>query len=63
MKDNYNNLFLHLTDRWQDGEYSQVADYIKHHHHFSNRANLIDFCVYLSKYLGIKELNILQKLI
>ena len=60
---NYNNLFLHLTERWQDGQYAQVADYIKHHHHFSNRANLIDFCVYLCNYLGMKELRVLQKLI
>lgn len=62
-QNNYNNLFLHLTERWQDGQYAQVADYIKHHHHFSNRANLIDFCVYLCNYLGMKELRVLQKLI
>ena len=60
---NPNNLFLQLTERWQDGQYAQVADYIRHHHHFSNRANLIDFCLYLSDYLGAKELRVLQKLI
>ena len=62
-EDNHNNLFLQLTERWQDGQYAQVADYIKNHHHFSNRANLIDFCVYLCNYLGIRELRVLQKLI
>jgi hypothetical protein len=62
-EDNCNNLFLHLTERWQDGQYVQVAEYIRHHHYFSNRANLIDFCVYLCNYLGMKELRVLQKLI
>tara|TARA_B000000441_G_C21644618_1_gene291409 strand:- start:567 stop:770 length:204 start_codon:yes stop_codon:yes gene_type:complete len=62
-EDNINNLFLQLTERWQDGQYAQVADYIRHHRDFSNRANLIDFCVYLSNYLGMRELRVLQKLI
>lgn len=56
-------VFLQLTEWWQDGQYAQVADYIRHDIVFSNRANLIDFCLYLSKHLGIKELKILQKLI
>ena len=60
---NQTNLFLQLTERWQDGQYAQVADYIRHGIEFSDRANIIDFCVYLSKHLGFKELNILQKLI
>lgn len=63
LEDNQSNLFLQLTERWQDGQYAQVADYIRHDIVFSNRANLIDFCLYLSKHLGIKELKILQKLI
>ena len=62
-EDNRNNLFLQLTERWQDGQYSQVADYIRHDIVFSDRANLIDFCVYLSNYLGMRELRVLQKLI
>ena len=62
-EDNHNNLFLQLTERWQDGQYAQVADYIRHGIEFSDRANLIDFCIYLSKHLGIKELKILQRLI
>ena len=62
-EDNHNNLFLQLTERWQDGQYAQVAEYIRHDIVFSNRANLIDFCVYLSNYLGMRELRVLQKLI
>ena len=58
-----NNFFLQLTERWQDGQYLEVADYIDHHEIFSERSNLIDFCVYLSKHLGLKELRVLQKLI
>jgi hypothetical protein len=62
-EDNRSNLFLQLTERWQDGQYAQVAEYIRHDIVFSDRANLIDFCVYLSNYLGMKELRVLQKLI
>ena len=62
-QDNQTNLFLQLTERWQDGQYAQVADYIRHDIVFSNRANLIDFCIYFDKYVGKEELNILQKLI
>ena len=62
-QDNQSDLFLQLTERWQDRQYAQVADYIRHDIVFSNRANLMDFCLYLSKPLGLKELKILQKLI
>lgn len=61
-EDNQSNFFLQLTERWQDGQYLEVADYVAHHEIFSERSNLIDFCVYLSKHLGIKELRVLQKL-
>ena len=61
-EDNQSNFFLQLTERWQDGQYLEVADYVAHHEMFSERSNLIDFCVYLSKHLGIKELRVLQKL-
>ena len=62
-QDNQSDLFLQLTERWQDRQYAQVADYIRHDIVFSNRANLIDFCIYFDKYVGKEELNILQKLI
>jgi hypothetical protein len=62
-ENNHNNLFLQLTERWQDGQYAQVAECIRHDIVFSDRANLIDFCVYLSNYLGMRELRVLQKLI
>jgi len=60
---NLKDLFFKLTDLWQDGHYAQVADFISQSETFSSRANLIDFCVFLSKYLGFKELQVLQKLI
>ena len=56
-QDNQSNLFLQLTERWQDGQYAQVADYIRHDIVFSNRANLIDFCVYFESILGTEELK------
>ena len=46
-QDNQSDLFLQLTERWQDRQYAQVADYIRHDIVFSNRANLMDFCLYL----------------
>lgn len=55
--------FAELTEFWQDGRYALVADYIRFSEQFSNRANLIDFCVYLHKYLGMEELKVLQRLI
>jgi hypothetical protein len=55
--------FVELTELWQDGRYDLVVDYVRHSEQFSNRANLIDFCIYLHKYLGSNDLQILQKLI
>ena len=57
-----NKFFMQLTERWQDGQYLEVADYVAHHEMFNERSNLIDFCVYLSNHLGLRELRILQKL-
>ena len=53
---------MQLTERWQDGQYLEVANYVAHHEMFSERSNLIDFCVYLCNHLGLRELRILQKL-
>ena len=55
--------FIELTDLWQDGRFGLVLDYLRHSEQFSDRANLIDFCVYFAKYLGADELQVLQKLI
>ena len=55
--------FVELTDLWQDGRFGLVLDYLRHSEQFSDRANLIDFCVYFAKYLGADELQVLQKLI
>jgi hypothetical protein len=55
--------FAELTELWRDGRFGLVVDYVRHSEQFSDRANLIDFCVYLNKYLGTEELQVLQKLI
>ena len=57
------DLFPTLTELWLDGKYIEVANIIAHTAPFSNRANLINFCVYFEKYVGKEELKILQKLI
>lgn len=57
------DLFPTLTELWRDGKYIEVANIIAHTSPFSNRANLIDFCVYFEKYLGREELKVLQRLI
>lgn len=55
--------FADLIEFWRDGRFDVVVNYIQHSEQFSNRANLIDFCVYFDKYVGKEELKILQKLI
>ena len=55
--------FIELTELWQDGRFGLVLDYLRYSEQFSDRANLIDFCVYFGKYLGTDELQVLQKLI
>ena len=57
------DLFPTLTELWRDGKYIEVANIVAHTAPFSNRANLIDFCVYFEKYLGADELKVLQRLI
>ena len=57
------DLFPTLTELWRDGKYIEVANIVAHTAPFSNRANLIDFCVYFEKYLGREELKVLQRLI
>ena len=58
---NYSN--IELTDLWFDGEYEKVAEVIKDSKDFLEKDRLIDFCLYFAKYVGDKELRILQKLI
>ena len=57
------DLFPTLTELWRDGYYIEVANIVAHTEPFSNRANLINFCVYFEKYLGKEELKVLQRLI
>ena len=58
---NYEN--IDLTDLWFDGEYEQVAGIIRDSKEFLEKDRLIDFCIYFDKYVGRKELQVLQKLV
>ena len=53
---------LELTEMWQDGKLNEVTAHILDSKDFMAKDRLIDFCVYFSKYLGLKELQVLQKL-
>ena len=57
---NYEN--IDLTDLWMDGEYEQVAGIIRDSKEFQESDRLIDFCLYFHKYVGCKQLEVLQKL-
>ena len=58
---NYEN--IDLTDLWFNGEYEQVAEIIRDSKEFLEKDRLIDFCLYFDKYVGRRELQVLQKLI
>jgi hypothetical protein len=44
---------------WQDGEYTQVGDVIRKERWPMHK--VAEFCAYICKYLGQRELNILYK--
>ena len=56
-----NTEFIALTEMWQDRNYSEVAN-IVNDSNWSN-SKLASFCIYFVKYLGLKELEVLQKLL
>ncbi len=58
---NYTN--IELTDLWFEGEYEQVAEIIRDSKDFLEKDRLIDFCLYFDKYVGRRELKVLQKLV
>jgi len=58
---NYTN--IELTDLWFEGEYEQVAEIIRDSKDFLEKDRLIDFCLYFDKYVGRRELEVLQKLV
>ena len=54
---------IDLTELWQDGKYTQVASHILDSKEFVEKDRLMDFCIYFNKYVGEKDLLVLQKLI
>jgi hypothetical protein len=51
--------FIHLTDLWADGEFLEVGDIINEEQWPPRR--VAAFCVYVYKYLGTHQLDILYK--
>jgi len=56
-----NTEYIILTEMWQDGDYSQVADTINNEKWKPRR--VAEFCAYFNKYLGSNQLNVLHKLL
>ena len=54
---------IELTDLWYEGKYNEVASYITESKDFLEKDRLIDFCIYFNRYIGEKDLLVLQKLI
>tara|TARA_Y100000356_G_C11169366_1_gene240451 strand:- start:178 stop:354 length:177 start_codon:yes stop_codon:yes gene_type:complete len=54
-----NTEYIKLTEMWQDGLYSEVGEVI-FNEDWSN-ARVAEFCAYVAKYLGTRELNLLYK--
>ncbi len=51
--------FIDVTEMWQDGDYNKVGDLIKNERWSS--ARVAEFCAYLNKYLGTRELDVFYK--
>ena len=51
--------FIDVTEMWQDGNYNEVGDLIKNERWTSSR--VAEFCAYLNKYLGTRELDVFYK--
>jgi uncharacterized LabA/DUF88 family protein len=56
-----NTNYINLTELWQDGKYTEVANIINTASWSSSQ--FVEFCAYFIKYLGINELNVLQKIL
>ena len=54
---------IELTDLWYEGKYNEVASHITESKDFLEKDRLIDFCIYFNRYIGEKDLLVLQKLI
>ena len=51
--------YIELTELWQDGSYSDVANIINGENW--NPARVAEFCAYFNKFLGSNQLNLLYK--
>ena len=51
--------YINLTELWQDGEYNQVGSIIKQEEW--SPARVAEFCPYVNRFLGSRELNLLYK--
>jgi hypothetical protein len=51
--------YINLTELWQDGEYNQVGSIIKEEEW--SPARVAEFCAYVNRFLGSRELNLLYK--
>ena len=54
---------IDLTELWFDGKYTEVSSYILDAKEFQEKDRLMDFCLYFTKYVGGRELEVLHKLI
>lgn len=53
--------FIKLTELWQEGKYSEVAEIIFQEDWDNSKT--AEFCAYFAKYLGLKELDILWRML
>ena len=51
--------FIKVTEMWQDGKYLEVGDLINKEEWDSSK--VAEFCAYLNKYLGSRQLDIFYK--
>ena len=51
------NIFLELTESWQDGRYFEVGAILN----AMTPREVAEFCAYFVKYLGTSQLEILYK--
>lgn len=56
-----NSDFIFLTELWRDNKYLKVAQLINDSNWTPQQT--AEFCAYMAQYLGLKELNILYKIL
>ena len=51
--------YIELTEMWNKGDYTQVGDVMRKEH--GRYTGVAEFCSYFAKYVGLNQLNILNK--